>query len=596
MKMKRFSFESLIVAVTVTAVSFTTLSFASPSTEHGGQAAFAGPAAEISMSSLPQLTAAEIAMQPATSRPLDGFTDAQRKERQRQLIQRTNGHSMGNAAPAGGGGAAGIGELEAAFFGTGESCCTPSDMALAVGPTYVLQVVNNTVRVTNKAGAVAAGFPKTTQSFFGLPSTEYITDPRAFYDWANGRYVVIELDETCHRCAGNVGYLLLAVSQTNNPAGAWFNYGRVIQIGAVDECPDYPTLGNDNNNWFGETVGEEAAVANNGGIYVGINQFSADCNGGFIQNYLFLLPKAQIYKGLGFGYWFEFGLSDPRNGALLDTLQPHNVFAANNKPPAIYVVASDNIRFSNGQCFSGCNGLVVWAVTNPFGFNHGGPSPEFSVTTTGTRFNYFLPTSADEPGCNGCIDTLDTRISGSVQYNAGEIFGALETQDPTFGTGENSPIWFELHPVMGGSNSRCTGSYTNACADIAAVEERNEDCFVCGGWGGHGSAYFATLQPDNENNVLMTYTFSSQNAGAYPGPVWTSRRVSQGDNTMNGIGIEFFGGGQYLQFRWGDYSGTAPDLTNAKYPTMWFSGMQANSAGNWNTIIGEGGYDDPREF
>jgi len=83
---------------------------------------------------------------------------------------------------------------------------------------------------------------------FGLPSTEYLTDPRAFYDSTNGRFVVIELDETCHFCAGNLGYLLLAVSQTSNPTGAWFNYGWVIQIGNKDECPDYPSLGNDSTN------------------------------------------------------------------------------------------------------------------------------------------------------------------------------------------------------------------------------------------------------------------------------------------------------------------------------------------------------------
>lgn len=562
----------------------------------GGQAAFAVPPVEVLMSSLPERTAADLAAQPHTSRPLDGFTDAQRKERQQQLIARTTGRSNGNAAPARPNQPVpppSITELEAAFNGNSESCCTPSDMALAVGPKYVLQATNNSLLVTNKSGGVLMN--KSLQSFFGLPATEYITDPRAFYDWANGRYVVIELDETCHFCAGNRGYLLLAVSQTNNPTGAWFNYGRVIQIGAVDECPDYPTLGHDSTNWIGESSGEEGAAAPYGGIYVGINQFSSDCLGGYIQNYVFLLPKTQIYKGQGFGFWFEFGFFDPRNGVLLDTLQPNNVSQANNKPPAVYLVASDNIDFSGGQCIQGCNGLVVWAVTNPFGFNHGGPSPEFSAATTATRFNYFLATAADEPGCNNCIETLDTRISGSVQYQAGELFGALETQDPLFGTGENSPIWFELHPVLGGSNARCTGTYANACADIAAVEERNEDCFFCGGWRGHGSGYFATLQPDSENNILMTYNFSSQNAGDYPGTAWTSRRVSQADNTMNGAGFEFFGGGQYLQGRWGDYTGTAVDLTTP-FTSMWFSGMYSTAAGTWNTVIGQGGYDDPREF
>jgi hypothetical protein len=584
--MKKFVFVAALIALTLPASGQTALS-----ASRGGDQGFAMPAREVVLDSLPQQTEADIAAQPVRSRrPLDGFTDEQRQARKQALIERTTAVSTGNAGP-GGGGNFSVG-LTKGFPGVAESCCTPSDMALAVGPAFVLQAVNTSLLVTSKTGVVQLGFPKSLQSFFGVPANAFVTDPRAFYDWSANRYVVVALLET-PTASGNQGFLLLAASATNDPRGVWHNYGAVFQIGATGECPDYPTLGNDHTPWIGEAGGNKKG---NGGIYVGINQFS-NCSpsGSLIQNYLFMLPKTAIYQGLGFSFWFEFGFFDPRSGALLDTLQPDNVTAANNNPAAVYLVASDNIRSGGGQCFNGCNGLVVWTVTNPFGFISGGPSPEFSVTTLPTRFNYFLSTGADEPGCNNCIETIDTRITGSIQYNAGELFGSLETQDPLFGTGQNSPIWFELHPVLGASNVRCTGPYTNACADIAAVEERNEDCFVCGGFRGHGSAFFATLQPDPENNVVMVYNFSSRVDN--PGTAFTSRRTAQADNTMNGAGFFLASGqGQYLQVRWGDYTATAADLATPNQPFMWFSGMYSTAVGNWATQIGKAGYTLPTQF
>jgi hypothetical protein len=50
-----------------------------------------------------------------------------------------------------------------------------------------------------------------------------------------------------------------------------------------------------------------------GRIYVGINEFGNNSNprgkGGFINNYMFLLPKDAIYTGSGFGFQFYHGFT-----------------------------------------------------------------------------------------------------------------------------------------------------------------------------------------------------------------------------------------------------------------------------------------------
>src|SRR5260370_20764034 len=88
------------VVLLVIVIPFTLSAFSAVQhVPEGGQAGFGAPAAEVFMNSLPQLTAAEVPAQSAVSRPLAGFTDAQRQQHKLQLIKITTGRSNGNAAP-----------------------------------------------------------------------------------------------------------------------------------------------------------------------------------------------------------------------------------------------------------------------------------------------------------------------------------------------------------------------------------------------------------------------------------------------------------------------------------------------------------------
>jgi hypothetical protein len=191
-----------------------------------------------------------------------------------------------------------------------------------------------------------------------------------------------------------------------------------------------------------------------------------------------------------------------------------------------------------------------------------------------TSHNYSFPPQASEPGCTvaegPCLDTNDVRISGQVKYHAGELFGSFNTG--VSGTSVAGPIWFEVHPVL------------NTSGVITSAEERQEDCFVCGGWASNGSAWFATVQPDGENNLVMVFDFSSD--AAYPGTVYTGRRVTLSDSLMNGVGSYLVGGSSTASGRWGDYTATAPDLTITNAPLMWFAGQYTASSGSWGTAIG----------
>jgi hypothetical protein len=442
---------------------------------------------------------------------------------------------------------------------TNLNALSPSDMALAVGSTYVLQATNSSLAVYSKTGVIQAGFPKSLKAFLGLASG-FLFDPRALYDSVKKRFIIV-IDRDMGVSASSKFYV--AVSKTSDPRGAWWIY--TFTYGGSDDFGDFPTLGQDSQ-----------------GIYTCFNTFS-NTTGGFTGNKCFLLPKASMYAGAGISYWWQSGFNV--GGTLVDTLQPVN---SNGLPRAEFMVNSYNINFGGGQCVSGCSGLVVWSISNPFGFASGGPGPVFKGVTLSTT-TYFLPPDADAPGCTGCVSTNDVRISGTPVYRAGSIFASLNTKVAN-GTQNVSGIkWFEIAPRLNdnGDGVTCTGAFINKCAWITSASLKQQGLHY---YGGSGSAWFGTLHPDSENNIIMTFNYSD--SATLPETAWVGRRVTQSPSAFHDTGFFLVAGSGSVTtgIRWGDYTATAADPSNAS--KIWFSGMYNNSTNNWRTRIGASGYFD----
>src|SRR5579883_1478660 len=97
----------------------------------------------------------------------------------------------------------------------------PSDMAFAVGPNQVMQVVNGGFQVFNRAGVSLTG-AQTDISFWnaaGIPTSltnaATIFDPRLLYDSASGRFFAIE--DVSNIAGDPDNQVLLGVSKTSNP-------------------------------------------------------------------------------------------------------------------------------------------------------------------------------------------------------------------------------------------------------------------------------------------------------------------------------------------------------------------------------------------
>lgn len=542
----------------------------------------AGTPAHVVMTNVPAAQEA-LSSVPKTMRPQNGLTDAEWDARaswmgnrgSSRVLQRASQASAVGVAPAGAGNAVGTPYVGVNFQGLDETISggwQPSDMALAVGNTYVLQAVNSEITIMNKAGVTQIGFPKSLNTFLGTPGA-FTFDPRAIYDWNSNRWIVV-VDEADF--ANSKGFINIAVSQTSDPTLGWYLWR--VQMGSNGQCPDYPTIGQDKV-----------------GVYIAANKFTCNSTGfgSYVSPEVWLLPKSTLYAGggltAGLTFWAQSGgFTDPATGLAYDTIQPVNVMNKADDPRAEFMVNSYNINFGNGQCWLGCSGLVVWAVSNPFGFLTGGPVPRFSQTTVPTG-TYYLSLGAHTPSCNYCVDAGDTRITGSVNYSAGSIFTSVTTAVPGTVPEQTSPFWWEIGVTLNNNDGVCAGGYINKCPLITGAFVRQEDCYFCGGWSSSGSAFYATLQPDPENDVTMVFNYSSKSIK--PGTAYVSRRVTHGQNLMHDAGVMLQSGiSAYHHTRWGDYTATAIDLTVANNPLMWFSGMYARADGHWGTKIGRNGY------
>jgi hypothetical protein len=531
---------------------------------------------EIVLSDLPTKSAAEAAIPGRFSslRPQNGLSDSEYAAAKREAAKVRNGASGTSLAPPAMVKKTPTNSASLAFQGVDEACSfvTPSDMAVAVGPSFELQVVNDCMAVYNRAGVLQAGFPKSINKFFGLPANNFSTgqftsDPRAFYDNVAGRYVMVILFEDF---VNSRGFAEIAASKTNNPKGAWSLYQ--IEVGGTGQCPDFPTLGHGRS-------GDRFV----GSVAIGFNLFGCNTSGftSFQDDQVWFLPKKALYAGTGFNFNFAFNLTV--NGTHVDTVQPVNVAFSNELPRTQFAVNSFNINFGGVQCRNACNGLTVWSFSNVLQ-NSGSPGIVISAKVFSTPSNYSLPPAASQPSGRNTIDTGDTRISGSAQYKAGSIYATLNTNN---GGGGSAILAYQIHANLDDNgNGTCTGAFLNACPTLTGAGVDNEFSYDIGGGTGL-NAYFGTIQPDAERNLTMVFSFSGDSF--FPSVAYVSNRATQIPGSWHDTGI-FLCNGQafYGQGRWGDYTGTSIETSSPG--RMWFSGMFSESNGNWGTCVGRNGY------
>ncbi len=144
-----------------------------------------------------------------------------------------------------------------------------------------MAVLNSNVTIETRTGVVLSSIP--IASFWSsLGGINEAFDPRVLFDAYAGRWII----SSGANAASPTAYVLIGVSQTNDPTGAWNLYKVSVDANGASWA-DYPTLGF-NGDW----------------IVLQTNVFTVS-QGAYVGSYIYAFDKADLYAG-GAGQYTVF--------------------------------------------------------------------------------------------------------------------------------------------------------------------------------------------------------------------------------------------------------------------------------------------------
>lgn len=503
----------------------------------------------------------------------------------------------------------------------------PPDQGLCAGNGFVLESVNDVLRIYHADGTPATGVID-LNTFYGYPAAinraanpvtfgPSITDPTCIYDQAIGRFVnvVLTLDRavpTSQALSGR-NHLDIAVSDTGDPTGGWTVFTLPVQNNGTEGTPnhhcskgfclgDYPHIGADAN-----------------GIYLTTNEFSV-FGSGFFGSQVYGIGHNLLTSGSGGSVVLFDTLGAGPDGAgftVWPAQTPGSQFDVTNGGTE-YFLSSDAVFSKNGTSTS----ILQWTMSNTSSLNSTSPSVSLDVAAISVE-QYAVPPSFRStpprasqpagdrplgqclgdliimPNCNlviagrtshsnatfgppnGALNTNDSRMQ-QVSYANGKLWGALDTA-VTVGSEERAGIaYYVINPHSGNLDLQGQAGLAHTDLTYPAVgvlqNGRGVMAFTLTGDNNFPSAAFAGL---DEKVGLGAVQIAAAGAGPWDG--FTS----------------------YVQFgsgrpRWGDYGAAAVDGNNiwvaseyvaqtcdyAMYrATLGICGNTRAPLGNWSTHI-----------
>jgi hypothetical protein len=497
----------------------------------------------------------------------------------------------------------------------------PPDQGLCVGNGYVLETVNDVLRIFDKAGNSLLG-PVDLNTFYGyIPAINrttgvrgpFVTDPSCYFDAPTQRWfhVVLTLDTHSNGSFIGTNHLDIAVSQTANPTGSWTIYRLPVQDNGTDGTPNHACSG-------GFCLGDYPHIgADANGFYITTNEYSF-FGPEFKAAQVYAFSKTALASGAASVAVTQFDTTAADNGNPGFTLWPATTpgtgyaLGANGTE---YFMSSNAAGEANGTGTS--SDLLVWAMTNTASLRTASPAPALSHTTLNVNL-YAIPPKADQkagdfplgqclndascstflngttdpfaPEVESHLDANDTRMQ-QVTFANGKLWGALDTALSINSVTKAGIEWFVVKPSV------ATGSVTGSIALQGYLGLANNNLT------------YPAIGVTNSGRGVMAFTLVG--ADNYPSAGYAGIDASAGVGDIHvaaaGLGPDdgFTSYKYYVgnppRTRWGDYGAAAPDgssvwitseyinqtCTLAQYETSPFGscGGTRTSLGNWGTRI-----------
>ncbi len=410
----------------------------------------------------------------------------------------------------------------------------PPDPSLCVGPNHVIQMINGS------SGALFKVFDKNGGQVVAQTFLDAITgkgglgDPIALYDQLADRYVLTEFNNKSE--TGTEG-LTFAISQTNDPAGAWYVY--FFSTGTT--FADYPKFSVWPDAYYGTT--NDFA---NGTSYTGSTVYAFD--------------RTKMLAGNATATVQKFTLGNANKHFSMSPV----CLEGTSLPPA---GTGGLIAYMNDNAWSGAASDSIGL----FEFKVNFTTPSLSTVVTKSSLSVIAYKSdictatrgrcISQAGNATKLEALQQKIMNQTIYrNFAGYEGIVLSHVVDKGANISGIRWYELRKTTGN-------------------------------WGVYQQSTYA---PDNTNrwlpgicydaagNIGLAYNVSSAATGLNPGARYTGRKECDTLNTMTYAETNIVvGTAANGSTRYGDYNQLVADPDGIRF---WFT-CEYNAASTWSTRI-----------
>jgi hypothetical protein len=446
----------------------------------------------------------------------------------------------------------------------------PPDQGLCVGNGYVMEAVNDAVRVFDTEGNPLTGV-EDINSFFGFPAAidravappvfgPSLSDPKCYFDQPTRRWFVSELmiDNGTNPGATGRSFNLLAVSQTDHPTGAFTIFMYDVTDDGLNGTPNHGGC-----PCFGD---QPLLGADKFGVYQTTNEFPEFVNG-FNGSQIYAISKSEI----------EEAASSPKEpvpvvvhidasqqlvpfGGLSYSIQPATAPASNdwdNDPDTSLKNGVEYFLSALQFVDTFDNRIAVWAITNTKSLSKSSPTLTLSFAVIHSE-TYGQPNPASqkvgeiplgvsvrEP--EEFVATNDDRMN-QVVFAGGTLYGGLNSLLKVGGAEQQGIAWFGVNPRFNGPT--LTGRVvTQGYVAVAGAD-----------------VYFPSIGVNDDGNGVIAFSISG--AKYFPSAAYTDMVSGNGlpfvhisgagkDPEDGFSGYKAFGGAGIA--RWGDYSAAIAD-------------------------------------
>jgi hypothetical protein len=411
----------------------------------------------------------------------------------------------------------------------------PADPNGDVGLNYYIQTINISFAVYTKTGALAYGPANLKTIWQGFPGT-YTSDgdPIVLFDHLANRWLISQF--SLPNYPNGPFYELIAVSQTEDPLGAWNRYAFKFK-----NMPDYPKLGVWPDGYYLSANTYSSGALNWMGPVAVVLERDSMLTGGSAR-----MVSFQQNKSLGLILTADLDGPAPPKSA-----------------PGYFLMSKDDATGVDDDQLQLFELHVDWADTANTSFT--GPfilkTAAFDMKLCGNNMDACIR----QKGTSRRLISLSYFLMYRLQYRN---FGAHQSMivnqtvdaDNTVHAGVR---WYELRKTSSDWTIYQQGTY--------APDSLHR-------WMGSAAM-------DGKGNIALGYSVSGDSL--FPSIAITGRRVGdpQGQMTCREEMVFKGLGSQTNESRWGDYSSLSVDPSDDK--TFWYTNMYCpnTSQRNWNTRI-----------